>query len=147
MLRGDFLDALRSLPARRLLQAAGSGAAAGSADATAAYFTAVEESARASVAEPVSSRRRAGRSTSCTCLLPSYFPCRALSAMGTQAEGSGGALAVLTTAVAALYLFLQANLTGCSPRSLCTAPVSQRAWAWAGAPGLASQLKSYNYES
>jgi len=127
VLRGDFLDALRSLPARRLLQAAGSGAAARSADATAAYFAAVEESARASAVEQVPSRRRAGRLASCTCLLPCCSPCRPLTALGTQAEGSGGALAVLTTAVAALYLFLQANLTGCSPRSLCAAPVSQRA--------------------
>jgi len=74
VLRGDFLDALRSLPARRLLQAAGSGAAARSADATAAYFAAVEESARASAVEQVPSRRRAGRLASCTCLLPCCLP-------------------------------------------------------------------------
>ena len=29
-----------------------------------------------------------------------------------QAEGSAGALTVLATGIAALYLFLQANLTG-----------------------------------
>lgn len=53
VVHGRFLDALRSPLARRLLQAAGSGAATSGIGATAAYFAAVEESACVSANEMV----------------------------------------------------------------------------------------------